>query len=132
MVITDRKLIFCHAISEGNVEKKILTREYNNRTVYECFNNPFISHFGSPYLNPPLVTIDDRPRSHKIPCFPPDLLLATISFASEKSVSTLTTPSASQKLLLLPSDYHNHCHITKKDEPNRVRVKIGYCSRKYN
>ena len=41
MGITDGKLIYCHGVSEGNVDRNISTLEYNNRTVYDCFNNPF-------------------------------------------------------------------------------------------
>ena len=40
MGIKDGKLLYCHGVAEGNKDKKILTLEYNNRTVYDCFNNP--------------------------------------------------------------------------------------------
>ena len=33
MGITYGNLLFCHGISEGSVDKKISTIEYNNRTV---------------------------------------------------------------------------------------------------
>ena len=39
MGITDVKLLYCHGVAEGNKDKKISTLEYNNRTVYYCFNN---------------------------------------------------------------------------------------------
>ena len=45
VVITDGELLLCHGISEGNVDKKFSTIVYNNRTVYECFNNPFPKYF---------------------------------------------------------------------------------------
>ena len=32
--IADGKILFCHGISEGNVDKKILTLDYNDRIVY--------------------------------------------------------------------------------------------------
>ena len=35
MDITDGKLLYCHGVSEGEVDIKISTLEYNNRTVYE-------------------------------------------------------------------------------------------------
>ena len=38
MDITGGKLLFYHGISEGDVDNKISTREYNNRTVYDCFD----------------------------------------------------------------------------------------------
>ena len=33
--VTDGKLLYCHGVVEGNVDKKISTLEYNNRTVYD-------------------------------------------------------------------------------------------------
>ena len=106
--VTYRKLLFCHGVSEGNMEKKNSTREYNNRTVYECFNNTFPADFGSSSLNIPPINIDDRPRTHKIARYTPDPLPDTISFASEKSFSTLTKPSYLTQLLLLTSDFLYH------------------------
>ena len=103
MAITDGKLLFCHVLSEVNVDNKVSTVEYNNRTVYDCFNNPFPDDFGRPYLNPPPITIDDRPRLHKRYRYTPDLLPDNIYVASEKYVSTLTTPSVLPQLLLLAS-----------------------------
>ena len=60
MGISYGKLLYCHGLAEGNVEKKISTLEYNNRTVYDCFNNTFTAEFGSPALNLPPITIDGR------------------------------------------------------------------------
>ena len=87
------KLLYCHGIAEGNKDNKISTLEYNNRTFYDCFNNPFTSDFGSPAMHLPPITIDDRPPRHKRARYAPNLLPATIYVASEKSVSNLTTPS---------------------------------------
>ena len=39
--IIDGKLLYCHGVAEGNQDKKKSTSEYNNRTVYYCFNNIF-------------------------------------------------------------------------------------------
>ena len=61
MVITDGKLIYCHGVAEGNEDKKTSTLEYNNSTVYDCFNNPFTYDFGSPDMHIHPITIDDRP-----------------------------------------------------------------------
>ena len=67
--------------------------EYNNRTAYDCFNNPFTADCGSPAMHLPSITINDRPPPPKRARYAPNLLPATISVASEKSVSTLTNPS---------------------------------------
>ena len=93
MGITDGKLLYCHGVAEGNKYKKISTLEYNNRTVYDCFNNPFTANCGSPSMHIPPITIDDRPHPPKRARYAPNLLPATIYVASENSVSTLTTPS---------------------------------------
>ena len=129
--ITDGNLLFCHGISEESTDKKISTIEYNNRTVYECFNNPFPDYFCSPYLNINPITIDDRPCLHKISCYTPDLLPSAISVASGNSVSNLTAPPDSPHLLLLTSDDPNPPHVIKKNETYRSRVKRGYYFRKY-
>ena len=42
MGITYWNLLYCHGVAEENVDKKISTLEYNNRTVYNCFNNPLL------------------------------------------------------------------------------------------
>ena len=60
MGIKYEKLLFYNGISVGRADKKISTREYNNKTVYDFFNNPFPDDFGSPALNIPPITIDDR------------------------------------------------------------------------
>ena len=61
MGITDGKLLYCHGVAEGNKDKKFLTLEYNNRTVYDCFNNPFTADCGIPAMHISPITIDDRP-----------------------------------------------------------------------
>ena len=114
MGIIDGKLMCCHVISEESVDKKIPTREYYNRTVYECFNNPFTDDFGIPDMNLPPINIDDIPHKHKIALYTPYLLPDAISVASEHFVSTLTAPS--YFLDLLPADYPNPLHAMNKDE----------------
>ena len=61
MGITDGKLLYWHGAAEGNMDKKISTLEYNNRTVYDCFNNTFTDDFGSPAIHVHPITIDDIP-----------------------------------------------------------------------
>ena len=68
--ITDGNLLFCYGISVGSVEKKISMIEYKNRTVYDCFSNPFTADCGSPALNSPPINIDDRPTKIKDPAIP--------------------------------------------------------------
>ena len=117
MGIADWKLLYCHSVAEVNVDKKISTLKYNNRTVYDCFNDPFTDEFGSPALNLPPITFYDRPYPHKRARYTPDLLPADISVASENSGSTLTTSSGFPKLLLQPSDYPITPHAMNKCEP---------------
>ena len=69
MGIIDGKLLDCHGVAEGNVDREFSTLEYNNRTVYDCFNNPFTYEFGSPSFNIPPIIFDDRPCPHKIACY---------------------------------------------------------------
>ena len=82
--IKDSNLLFCHVISEESMDKNISTREYNTRTVYECFNKYFTADFGNPDLNLPTITIGDRPRQNKYPAIPqifshwPSILLLKI------------------------------------------------------
>ena len=59
--ITDGGLLFCHGISEGSLEKKVSMREYNNRTVYDCFNKTFPDDFDSLALNTPPITTGGIP-----------------------------------------------------------------------
>ena len=70
MGITDGKLLYCHGVAEGNVGRKISTLEYNNRTVYDCFDNYFTAYCGSPAMHIPPITIDDRPPSIRGPDMP--------------------------------------------------------------
>ena len=132
MSIKDGKLIFFHGVSEGNVDKKIPTIEYNNRMVYDCFNNPFTAGFGIPALDIPPINIYNRPHPHKISRYIPYLLPATIYVVSENSVNTFTNPSDSPRILPLTSDYPNPPHTMKKDDLHCDRVKIWYGSRKHD
>ena len=80
MGITDVKLLLCHGISEQSKENNISMREYNDKTVYECFNNTFLFDYGSPYLNLPPIHIDDSHRTKKISWYTSDLLPSAIYF----------------------------------------------------
>ena len=97
MSIIYGKLLLRHVVSEGKFDRKITTREYNNRTVYYCFNNSFASDFGHPALKLFTITIDDRPSLHKRDRYTPYLLPATISVDYEKYVSNLNTHYYSPK-----------------------------------
>ena len=81
--ITYGKLIFCHGISQESDYKTISTKYYNNRKVYYCFNNIFTADFGSPDLNLPPITIDDRPCPHTIALYTSDIPPSDIYVASE-------------------------------------------------
>ena len=115
MGITDGEILLCHGISEGVVEKKFSTIYYNNRTVYYYFKDPFPTDFGSPYLNPPPINIDDSPYPDKRDRCIHDFLPDAISAASENSISNLTTPSDTPKVLVLTSNDLNPHNTTKKD-----------------
>ena len=103
--ITYGKLLFCHIISEESEDKNILAKEYNNRTVYYWFNNPFTDDFDSPHLNLSPITIDDITRPNKRSWYNPYLIPASISVASENFVINLTNPYDYTLLFILPSDY---------------------------
>ena len=75
------------------MDTNILTREYNKRTFYDCFNSLFPYDCVIPDLNLPPITINDRACLHKRERYTSYLLPATISVASENSVINLTTPS---------------------------------------
>ena len=123
------KLLYCHGVAEGNKDKKISTFEYNNRTVYQCLNNPFTADCGSLAMHLPPITIDDRPPPHKRARYDPNLHPATISVASENSVSTLTTTSDLPDIL--PTDVQKAIHVLKKGMPVNGHVQRGYCCRKH-
>ena len=130
MGIIDGKLLYCHGVAEGNLDSKFSTLEYNNRTFYDWFKNPFTDDFGRPALNLPPITFDDRPRPHKRAQYKPGLLPAAIYVAYEDYVSTSTTPSVFP--YLLPSDDPNILHVMKKGVSLLWRMKIGYCCRKHD
>ena len=116
------------------LQRKMFTRKsqhwiYNNRMVYDCFNDPFPAVFGFLALNLPPITIDDRPHPHKRARYTPNLLPAAIYVATENYVSNLTTPS--DLLDLIPSGHPNTLYVMKKYVPLTFRVKRGYWCRKH-
>ena len=115
MGIIDGKLLYCHVVAEENMDRKVSTFGYNNRTVYDCFNNPFTDEFGSSDFNIPPINFDDRPCPHKRARYTPDLLPAAISVASDFFLITLTTPSDSPDLL--PNYDPNTLHVAHIKEP---------------
>ena len=129
MGIVDGNLLYCHGVAEVNMDKKISTLEYKNRTVYDYFNNPFTDVFCSPAMNLPPITIDDRPPPLKRTRYAPDMLPYDIFVACEKSVSTLTTPSYLPDIL--PTDGQKNVHVLKKGLPVKGRFHKGCCCRKH-
>ena len=123
MGIVDVKILYYHGVVEGNVDKKISTLEYNNRTVYYCFNNPFKAEFCGPYLNLPPINIDDRTRPQERAQYTQYLIPDTIYVAYESSFSTLTNPYDSPDLL--PSDYPNCLYVMKEYDPFKGRFNRG-------
>ena len=113
---------YCSVVEfQQKVWTRKLQKDYKNKMIYDCFNNYFPANSGIPYLNPPPITMDDIPHLDQISHYTPDMLPDAVPVASEKSVSTLITPSYSPKIILLTSDEPNPRHSMKKDDP--------YCSR---
>ena len=77
MGITYGTKLFCHRISEEIRINKITIKEYNDRTVYGLFRNPFLVDCGIPALDIPTT-----PRPQKISRYtaknPPGHLVYTI------------------------------------------------------
>ena len=117
MGITDVKLLLCHGIATDNKNKDITMTEYNDRKVFDYFNNISPDNCDTQDLNIPHMAFDYSPRPPKIPCNTFDMLPATISAASKNSLSTLTSPCDSPTLRLPisggPITYHNSMTNTK-------------------
>ena len=123
------KLLFYHLISEQSKDKNISMREYNDRTVYDCFNSPFSVDCGRSALNVPPIPIDDSPRLNKRYWYTSDPLPDAISVASRNSISMLTTSSYSPKILETNYNDPNTQRTITSDNPCRGRTGRGYCSR---
>ena len=117
MGIKYAKLLLCHGISEKFREKKISIREYNNRSVYYCFNNPFTVDCGIPYLNFPLMPIYDSYIPNKRSYNYPDLLPVDIYTDTGKYIITLTNPSDPPQVILLTYDAADTENTITRDKP---------------
>ena len=104
-------------------------REYNYRTVYDCFKNKFPVDGFIPYMNLPPITIDDISRPPKTSGYTSDTLPSAIYVTSVKYVSMFTTPSDSPQLFVLYYDDTDTQHITMIENPFHISMKIGYCSK---
>ena len=71
--------------------------EYNNRTVYDWFNNPFPVDGVSPSLNIPPIPIGDITRLNKISQYSFDPLPYAIYVAYGNSGNALTTVTYREK-----------------------------------
>ena len=109
-----------------NTERKILKREYNNRTVHDCFNDPFTFYGIIPPLNLPPIPIDDSPHSNKRSRYTSATSPAAIYVTSGKSNIKCTTPSDHQKVLLLSYDDPDTQHTIMSDNTCSGRTTRGY------
>ena len=92
MRIRFRKPLLYHGISNQNSDNKIIIREYNDSTVYDWLNNPFIFYCGIPPLNLPHMPIDYCFWPKTIFRYTLDSIPSSIYVASINSVITLSTP----------------------------------------
>ena len=92
MGIKDGIILYCHGVTQGNVDREVSTLDYNKMTVYHYFNNIFTYEFCIPYLNVPHINFDDKSDLHERACYIPDLIPDAISVASDNTFNTFTTP----------------------------------------
>ena len=126
------KLLSCHEIPDQSKDNKISTIEYNDRKVYECFNNLFLVYCGSPYFNITAMPIDGSICPKERYLNTSDLLPSSIYVSYGKYVSTLTTPSDSPQVISLTSDDPNTHRTITKDNPGHYRGGVVYYSRIYD
>ena len=91
MGITYGKLLLCHDISEKTRDKKTSMIDYNNREVYDFFDNPFTVDCGIPDLNITHMAINDNQQPNKIAHYTPDSLPSSVYVESE-TMSVLLPP----------------------------------------
>ena len=65
MGITEAKVLFCHGISEGNMDKEITSREYNVRKVFGFLRNHFTDDCGILDLSLPPMALTIVPVKTK-------------------------------------------------------------------
>ena len=132
MGIPDIKLLFCHGISELIRDKKISRMDYNNRPVYDCFNDPFTDDCSHPDLNLSYMPLDDSTNPNKISLYTPDLIPAAIYVSYQNYVFTLNNPFEPPKFTLLDYDCSTTEHIIMVDKHESGNVKIGYRARRHD
>ena len=126
MGVTYGKLLFYHGISYQIRDKKSPMREYNVRIVYEYLNNPFQVDCSIPDLNLRPMPIDDSPRPKKIARYTSDPLPAAIYVASKNSVSTLTAPCDSPRVIPLTYGAPKIDHTIMRHERDCEKLKRDY------
>ena len=132
MGIIYANILLFNGISWGNRDNKITMRGYNDRIVFDCFNDPFPNKCGISALNLPPVTIDDSPHPKKTSHYTSGPLLATIYVASKNSVGTLTSPCESPTLHFFGSKTPATDHNMMKDEKFCETRQRGYCDRRHD
>ena len=130
--ITDGKLLFCHCISHQIKDKAISMREYNNSTVYDCFENTFPVDCGSPVLNLHPISIDDIPHPNIRSWYTYDSLPSDISANYGKSISKFTTPSHPPQLIEPNYEDTDTLYTIISDNPFPGRIRNGYSSRSHD
>ena len=129
IVITDAKLLLFHIVSDKIKDKTISKREYNDRTVYDCFNNPFSVDSGTPDLNLPPIPIYYSSCLNKRARYTSGPFPDAIYVASGNYVRDLITPTNSVQMFEPIYDDHDANHTIMSENPFRAREKRGYCSR---
>ena len=87
---------------------------------------PFLFYCGIPYLNIPLMNIDDSFIPNKIYFCTPDLIPADIYVASGNYISTLDTPSDYPQVVLVSSDSNSTYHTIIIYKTSHTTEKMGY------
>ena len=62
MGITNSNLLYCHGVVEVNEDRKFSTLEYNNRAVYDCFDNTFTDKFCALMIDPTSIKDPNIPQ----------------------------------------------------------------------
>ena len=83
MGVIDGNLLLCHGTSKQIKDNNFSMRYYNDRTVYDWFNNNFSVDCGIPDLNTPPIAIDDIHLLKKYPDIPLIRFQITFLFSLE-------------------------------------------------
>ena len=95
--------------------------EYNDRTVYDWFDNSFPVDCASLALNIPPMPIYDSTLLNNRSYYTSDPLSDAVSVTSGNYVSTFTTPSDSPEVIFLNPDGTNTHHTIISDKSCRGR-----------